>query len=118
MAEYKLKCRNSMVLPTTEEKLDIDTTMTNLEFKELIRSVFSIKKKDKFVIFIKTKKKWYIIKQDLENYPIDKNSKMEIRRSISTNKIRELRETITVLDQLDTPLGTITVDDIDPEKTR
>ncbi|MHA1911530.1 MAG: hypothetical protein ACTSYA_07525 [Candidatus Kariarchaeaceae archaeon] len=118
MAQYQLSCRNSMILPSTEEKIEIDTAMTLLEFEEVIRSLFTIKKKVKFVIFIKSNKKWHFIKQDLENYTINKNSKIEIRRFSSTDKLRELRKTITVLDQLDTPLGTITVDDIDPEKTR
>ena len=49
MTEYQLICRNSMVLPTTEDKVVIDTTMVLLEFEEAISSVFNIKKRDKFV---------------------------------------------------------------------
>ncbi len=117
----KLPVRNSTVLPGTNHEIDVQPEIKIKELHSLVKEVTGIPKKQRIVLFLKTGKKWYRLEEEksLNNYPLDeKKSKLDIKRYVSTNKIKELILTYHKLRDIDFPYGVISVEELPTPETK
>ncbi len=120
MVFYKFLIKNATILPSTEIKLTLDTSMAVSELYLLLKDEFELKKVS-FVLFLRVGKKWYKLEENkkLSDYPL-KNELMriEVRRKISVKKIRELRKELSETIEYELPYGVTNVEAMTSEQAK
>ncbi len=117
----KLQVRNSTVLPGTDHVAEIDPEMSVSAIERQLKELAEIPKSKKIVLFLRTRKKWYRLdpNKKLIDYPLEAGkSKIDIKRYVSTQAIKELILKFKELSDTDFPYGVIGVDELPAPETK
>lgn len=121
MVTTEIPITNSTIVDSKTKKLEIDLSTTVLELKKHLKDEFELPNL-KFIVFLKNKKKWNILDDDtklITEYPIDgKDIKIDIKNSIKLNKIKELRELVTKIEDVEYPYGVLHVESTSSDSTK
>lgn len=113
-------CINSTTLPTDQRKIDIDETQDVKSLKRFLRDEFDLPNL-KFMVFLRSDKKWYILdeKLSLGDYPMNgKNLQLDLKREVDISKIKELVQKDLKRQEEDYPYGVLHVETTSADKTR
>ena len=103
--------RNSLTVDGEEGNVSVDSNMTVKEVEKELRDLFSLKRSEKFVTFLRTDKKWYKLDSSklLADYPLSSKSKFDMKKRVSTSQIHKLRGKYEPLQDEDFPYGVLNV---------
>ena len=117
----KLQVRNSTILPGRDHVAEIDPEAKISVIERQLKEIAEIPKSKKIVLFLRTGKKWYRLDPDnrLIDYPLEEGkSKIDIKRYVSTQSIKELILKFKELRDTDFPYGVIGVDELPAPETK
>ncbi|MHA1116505.1 MAG: hypothetical protein ACTSRR_01800 [Candidatus Heimdallarchaeaceae archaeon] len=120
MVNYNFLVKNATILPSTEVKMSFDNSIQINELFQILQEEFELKK-GSFVLFLRSGKKWYPLEKGktLGNYPLKKELlRIEIKRKVSVDKIRKLRNELTLLQDYELPYGVTNVETMSSEKAK
>ncbi|MHA1874447.1 MAG: hypothetical protein ACTSVB_10055, partial [Candidatus Heimdallarchaeaceae archaeon] len=120
MVKYNFLVKNATILPSTEVKMSFDNSIQINELYQILQDEFELRK-GSFVLFLKSGKKWYSLDKGkvLSNYSLKKElMRIEIKRKVSVDKIRKLRNELTLLQDYELPYGVTNVETMSSEKAK
>ncbi|UJG43233.1 MAG: hypothetical protein K9W46_12775 [Candidatus Heimdallarchaeum endolithica] len=120
MVRYNFLVKNATILPSTEVKMSFDNSIQINELYQILQDEFELRK-GSFVLFLRSGKKWYSLDKGkvLSNYSLKKElMRIEIKRKVSVDKIRKLRNELTLLQDYELPYGVTNVETMSSEKAK
>ncbi|MHA1684807.1 MAG: hypothetical protein ACTSYD_00215 [Candidatus Heimdallarchaeaceae archaeon] len=119
MAMHSFIIRNSTLLPAVEKTVSFDSSTSISEIYTWVRENFELKK-GKFVLFLKSNKKWYLLEErkTLSQYSLSKQPmRIDVKRKVSLKKIEELRKELIERKDFVMPYGVTHVETMSSEET-